>query len=325
MSEDSTSTNIDTASAVAITNAGIQASISLANGSQPNPAPSIMRPESPIVIPDDNYTDLSADDQAATGNLDADAGNNPADADQRTPDNSNDAGKPAAATDAAQQVAPSQPVAIPTFEGLLEAINYCKGDYRKIHTKLFIALYTAWLAFRDAPKADKAANQKALDDKCKELGIKATTNRLKLAQLAFGKNAQRASAKARVIKTAENLGIEPDAVGKWLEDNGGFEAVRTTLNTDGTKKEDNSQPKSAQAPKAKAKADVEASYIEKAKAALATDVKATIPAGQLDQIDQDAECTAILRQQADGSFAVIAVLNDSKLVKAAYAAHGRML
>lgn len=323
MSEHSISTKIDAALADPITKAGMHADTSLAEASGQNPAQSIMRPESPIVIPDDNDADLPADDQAAPGNLDVDAGNDLADADQHTPANSKNAGDSATATEPAQQAAPSQPVVAPTFADLLATLDQCKGNYRKIHTKLFVALYTAWVAYRDAPGADKAANQKTFDDKCKAEGIKAKDDYLKFAKLAFGKSPNRASAKSHVIQVAESHHIAPDACEKWLEENGGFEALRTTYNPDGTKKEKGkSVGKSSGASKIKAG---DSQYITKAKAALATSVKATIPAGQLDQIDQDAECMAILRQQADGSFAVVAVLNDTKVVEAAYAAHGRTL
>lgn len=217
-----------------------------------------------------------------------------------------------------------QPVTEATFASLLDAINQCKVGYRQIHTKLFVALYTAWIAFSTAPKADRKKNEKALDDQCAEQGITATTYRLKLAQMAFGTNPQRASAKTRVIKILESLHVAPDQCGQWLANNGGFEAVRTGFNTDGTKKGNAATSKSANVSKSVSNDD-NARYISKAKAALATSIKATIPTGQLDKIGPNIECAAILRQQADGSFVVVAVLNDATVVDAAYAAHGRTL
>lgn len=326
------------AMAAAIATAAIHAESALAIDSQADPAQSLMDPQSPIIVPRSTDDDKQQSDQVGPDDLGADADDpvahdEPPDTDAPdttdsadTPDQTGAAGDPETAQDTAKP-AQQQPAAITTFKGLLDAIEQCKGNYRKIHTALFVALYTTWLTYRDAPEAEKASNQTAIDDKCAELGIKATTYRLKLAQIAFGKNPNRASAKARVITILEKLGIEPDAVGKWLEDNGGFEAVRTTYNRDGTKMEDKPQPKSSRGSKAKTKADddADAPYIEKARASLQASDKATIPAGLVDSIDQDAEYTAILRPQADGSFTVVAVLNDAKVVDAAYAAHGRTL
>lgn len=245
------------------------------------------------------------------------------------PDDLNDGSREPSAPDADAPPAPTPdlqepPVPVSTFASLLDAINQCKVGYRQIHTKLFVALYTAWIAFSTAPQADRKKNEKTLDAQCAAQGITATTNRLKLAQMAFGTNPSRASAKARVIKILESLHIDPDHCGQWLADNGGFEAVRTGFNTDGTKKDSTAISKPPRVSKA-VSADDSAGYISKAKAALAASVKATIPMGQLDAIGNDSECAAILRQQADGSFVVVAVLSDISVIHAAYAAHGRTL
>lgn len=325
MSEISNRTDTQSAMADAITAAGINADTALANDSQAEQTQHLQDTQSPIVVSRSTGNDDSQSDRVDNEACES-ANDDPAASDQSAPDNSKDACDPAAATDPAKQAAPVLPVSIPTFPELLAAIEQCKGNYRKIHTALFIALYTAWVSYRDAPESERDANEKTFAEKCKAEGVTGKDDYLKFAKLAFGKNASRASAKSHVIQVAESHKITPDACEKWMEDNGGFEAIRTTYNPDGSKKEKGkSAGKSAGATKAKAKVGDDAQYIAKAKAALATSVQTTIPAGLVDSIAQDAEYTAILRQQADGSFAVVAVLNDAKVVDAAYAAHGRTL
>ncbi|WP_314436811.1 hypothetical protein [Massilia timonae] len=223
------------------------------------------------------------------------------------------------------QIFPDQAKNFPkSFTDSLGQIDAFKGKYRDAKYQLIASVYLACqLGFKTKAKIDE--NNKILSDKCKDLKIDGRTYYQKLGKIAFGDDSKRVSSIVHVIKVAEKHSVEPDDFVEWLKNKGGVQKIRTTYNVDGTTK-DGASTKANDATQAQAKNDQY--YIDKGKASLTSSAKATIPVGQLSLIDSlgnEGECTAILRQRADGSFDVKVVLNDKNLVEQLYCAHGRTL
>lgn len=211
-----------------------------------------------------------------------------------------------------------QPYVVLTFADHLEKIDQFKGKYREQLYGILSMAYAACRAFKNAPAAEKATNQKILDDKCAALSVAGTSHYQQIVKITFSDDAKRASSFVHVIKVAESLLIEASDFITWLEDVKGIQQVRIKFKSDGSKK-DPTPP----TPTSKTQ-----TRIDKAKAAISNNSLATIPFGQIPTIEKlgnEAEYSAIIRQQTDGSFTVKFVLNDSKIIDLIYAAHGRSL
>lgn len=210
------------------------------------------------------------------------------------------------------------PYVVLTFADHLKKIDQFKGKYREQLYGILSMAYAACRAFKDAQTAEKATNQKILDDKCAALSVAGTSYYQQIVKITFSDDAKRASSFVHVIKVAESLLIEASEFITWLEDEKGIQQVRIKFKSDGSKK--NQTPSTP--------TSTTQTRIDKAKAAISNDSLATIPFGQIPTIEKlgnEAEYSAIIRQQMDGSFTVKFVLNDSKMVNSIYAAHGRTL
>lgn len=213
-----------------------------------------------------------------------------------------------------------------SFGESLTQIDAFKGKFREARYHLIASVYLAChLGYKDKSNAEIDENNKLLSDRCKELKIDGRTYYQKLGKIAFGDDSKRVSSIVHVIKVAEKHSVEPDDFVEWLKKEGSVQKIRTTYNVDGGTKS-NALSKVTDAAKDQAQNDQY--YVDKGKAHLTSSAKATIPVGQLSLIDllgNEGECTAILRQCADGSFQVKVVLNDKNLVEQLYCAYGRTL
>ena len=213
-----------------------------------------------------------------------------------------------------------------SFTDSLTQIDAFRGKFREARYQLIASVYLAChLGYKDKTKAEIDENNKLLSDRCKRLKIDGRTYYQKLGKIAFGDDSKRVSSIVHVIKVAEKHSVEPGNFVEWLKKEGGVQKIRTTYNVDGASKTD--VPSKAN-DAANAQAQNDQYYIDQGKADLTSSAKATIPVGKLSLIEllgNEGECTAILRQRADGSFDVKVVLNDKNLVEQLYCAHGRTL
>ena len=228
-----------------------------------------------------------------------------------------------------------------SFTDSLTQIDAFKGKFREARYQLIASVYLAChLGYKDKTKAEIDENNKLLSDRCKDLKIDGRTYYQKLGKIAFGDDSKRVSSIVHVIKVAEKHSIEPGEFVKWLKKEGGVQKIRTTYNVDGASKNDatsedgaskndaTSEANDAAKAQAQAQTQNEQYYIDQGKADLIRSAKVTIPVGKLSLIEllgNEGECSAILRQRADGSFDVKVVLNDKNLVEQLYCAHGRTL
>jgi len=214
-----------------------------------------------------------------------------------------------------------------SFMDSLTQIDAFKGKFREAKYLLIASVYLACqLGYKNKKKAEIDKNDEVLSERCKDLNIDGRTYYQKLGKIAFGDDSKRVSSIVHVIKVAEMHSIDAADFVEWLKREGGIQKIRTTYNADGSEKKDCAQAKAIGAKKIDTQPDEY--YIEKGKADLSSSAATTIPAGKLPVIDligNEAECTAILRQRADGSFDVKVVLNDKDLVEQLYCAHGRTL
>lgn len=218
-----------------------------------------------------------------------------------------------------------------TFTNRIERILISKGKYRETLYFLIGELYAACrLGFTGITEAEREENMKVLACACVKAGVTGKDYYLMLGKLAFGDDSKQVSSIVHVIKVAEKNDVAPFNFVSWLIEKGGVQAIRSNYRSDGTlkpeKKVDDSKTSSAESSNA-SDSDVQ-TYITMGKTALNTRVVATIPKGQLsiiEKIGTEAECTAILRQAADGSFVVKAVLTNQNLVDSLYEAFGRSI
>lgn len=224
-----------------------------------------------------------------------------------------------AATEGTTSKAPQPKVAL-TFADHLDKIDQYKGKYREALLQLLAVTYAACIAYDSTSETVKAVNKATLELKCADLKIEGKSYYQLIVKLAFGDDAKRASGFVHVIKAAKNQtpSVAPDDFIPWVNSKGGIQQIRMNLNSDGTEK-----TQTARTP-----AEINAEHISKAKDSVLNISLATIAYGQLPAIAKtgnEGECTAILRQQTDGSVVIKLVLNDSKIADSIYAAYGRTL
>jgi hypothetical protein len=218
-----------------------------------------------------------------------------------------------------------------TFTDSLVQIKQAKGKYRDSLYQLMSEVYAACrIGFSGNTEAEREENMKVLDKACAEQNIDGHSYYQKLGKLGLGDDTKQVSSIIHVIKVAEKNDVTPFNFTPWLKGKGGIQAIRSTYRSDGTLKPVKEKDESKDSSKSSTPAAIEddQTFIAKAKTALTERIEATIPKGQLqiiEKIGNEAECTAILRQCADGSFVIKAVLADQKLVDSLYAAHGRAL
>lgn len=222
-----------------------------------------------------------------------------------------------------------------TFQNCLVKIQISKGKHRDTLYTLISDVFEACRnGFSGNNEDERGANMEVLDAACVEQGITGQTYYQKIGKLAFGSDSKEVSGFIHVIKVAEKNDVAPPNFISWIKEKGGIQAIRSNYKSDGTrkpeKKADESKTTSATTAIAiddqMPIANDDQTYITKGKTALTASVAATIPKGQLEVIEpigNEAECTAILLQTADGSFVIKAVLKDKKLVDSLYAAYAR--
>lgn len=179
-------------------------------------------------------------------------------------------------------------------------------------------------------EAERTTNTDLLNKECGLLKIEGKSVLLKLVKLAIGADAKAASSIAHVLKVAKSLGTTPENFTEWLTKKGGIQNVRTSYDENGNEKQQSVTGKgtTGRNGSSKDKSDDANQYAEKARESLTDAVIFTVPHGQIGLIaeqGEEAECTAILKQLADGSFVIKAVIKDAELIDAAYASHGRNL
>lgn len=210
------------------------------------------------------------------------------------------------------------------FEQSVTALVSKGKRYRDIKRQVFAAILAAAEVYQKGNEKNKDEYDNVLDNECESLGIKnisTTTYLHKLTKLAIGDDTNAVSAMVHVLKVAINKGIKSAVCRVWLQNEGGFQEVRTTYYADGSKKptgggdaadSENGMSKREIAEKANIARDLlkgKTLYRVAAKALQDT----------VEPVLVTTERIFIGVQQPDGSLEIKAIVPDEKLVQAALA------
>lgn len=199
------------------------------------------------------------------------------------------------------------------FEHSINEIVNAGKKFRETRREIFKAILTSATIYKDALDIEKKDFDSLLDDKCaanKYKNIESTSHLHKMTKLAIGDDTKAVSALVHVVKVALAFQVKPENATAWLVEQGGFQKVRTTYDTDGNKK-------------VTAPATVSFGQADKANIAreLLKDKILCRAAKVIDdtaqQVQGDTQRIFIGIQQPDGSIVIQAMIPDEQLLQTA--------
>ncbi len=217
-----------------------------------------------------------------------------------------------------------------------DSLGHAKLTHARSRDALYDCLSAAFSAyeigFKDKLPEVRDANAETLDKACNDAGIENIESNdvfQKLAKYTFGNDSKFVSSVVHVLRVADKRKPSSDSFVNWLKAEGGVQSVRTKYKSDGTQKQRGTKTEgktSGNKSPVENTEDVK-QYAEKAREILRNkEAIYTLPTGIapiVAPLGEETDCTAILRQLADGSFAIKAVVSGSDLVESAYILFGR--
>ncbi|WP_334188936.1 hypothetical protein [Noviherbaspirillum sp.] len=232
-----------------------------------------------------------------------------------------------------QKAKPKVAIVEMTFADSLEHAKLVHARSRTALYDCIAAVFNAYeIGFKDKLPEVRDANASILDKNCKDAGLENFLSNdilQKLAKYTFGNDSKFVSSVVHILRVADKRKSSTESFVNWLTAEGGIQSVRTTYKSDGTKKEQIPKTEGGASGRKVPGENTEdvAHYGEKAREILrnkeAIFTLSTGIAPIVAPLGEETDCTAILRQLADGSFEIKAIVSDKDLTDSAFVSFGR--